>query len=801
MCAVMQVVVLAAVVTIVAGIGASAAPGENIALGKPYVIEPDPNYPSMSTPEADWSHVLTDGELIYGPRMPWVMLGTLGWMRPHTWIAVTIDLGQVEAIDQIRMHSFKTDQPNAQKYTDHVNFAVSEDGREYRVVADVHEASPDTDVPTGEGYPGALFAWFETRPDLAARGRYVRVTFAKPSALFFVWFDEVEVIAGDAGQAAREYRERFVFEGLSPSDYQSDWWGLLRRREAPRLLRAVLDDLDCALVQGVTEAGQKQTLEAEVETWRARLEQLPSQYPSDEDIDNISAQLEALRVRVLRGLFEKPLVAEAMPPYEEFSAKDVPDSGNGSVALRVLMAQNEREPAALLVTNTTGEPLNVTVRAVGGNLPGERLSLMTTWFQELRSGKTVADALLPITDGQFEIPAARSTMLYLLVDGRGLAAGEYGHRTILEAAGTSIPVQVNVQVSDVMLPDEPDLYLYNWSYLSEEFPILGTMDEEALAADLRDHYINTFIFGFCQRWATFDEDGNVTDFDFTIHDRWLKLHRNGRSFFMWFWLFDSMPNFRESFGRMEDGSPAYFEYKSPLWHTGLKNWVRAWVDHLEELGIGFDDFAFIPTDEQHVAEMEDTAYIRNVVKEVDPRIRIYANPYSHARLTPQGERELLVTDQHIRELAIPNCDILCPILGMEEDWPSMFDAPGQNTWLWNYTVHSKGNAPVEYRKQLWHTLNYGYEGTGFWAYGSISGSAWDDFDGGYGDYGVIYEHEDGPITSRRWEAWREGVEDYMLMRLAQEQGLDLTDDLAELLEDPDRIGELRQKWLDRLTRH
>lgn len=62
------------------------------------------------------------------------------------------------------------------------------------------------------------------------------------------------------------------------------------------------------------------------------------------------------------------------------------------------------------------------------------------------------------------------------------------------------------------------------------------------------------------------------------------------------------------------------------------------------------------------------------------------------------------------------------------------------------------------------------KGVGFWAYSDTSGSsAWDDFDGRRPDYAVVYENKNGPVSSRRWEAFREGIEDYQLFSAACER--------------------------------
>ena len=64
----------------------------------------------------------------------------------------------------------------------------------------------------------------------------------------------------------------------------------------------------------------------------------------------------------------------------------------------------------------------------------------------------------------------------------------------------------------------------------------------------------------------------------------------------------------------------------------------------------------------------------------------------------------------------------------------------------------------------WWAWYYGARGVGFWSYSDTGGSsAWEDVDGRRPDWAVVYETPRGIVSSRRWEAFREGLEDYVLL--------------------------------------
>jgi len=751
----MRCTVIWTVVAVVAvGSNVALAAGDNIALGKPYTMAPAPNYWHKGCTEPDDAIQLTDGEVASGPGQLWVQKLMVGWQNTE-WVTVVIDLGEVQAIDRVCMHSITG--YGGVAFPSHINVAVSDDSRTWLVVGDMSsERAVGYTIPDADGWA----YWFETPPGLAARGRYVRVAFKREG--WFVFCDEIEVHGGDASIPAKEYGEQFAAD---------DFDGLLKRRIKTQRLRDQ-HALTMGLLERCADCEEKLKLTKKLVEWHEELRRLKSL--PEEQLAEAFRALQVLRSEVLGLTYGRKLVGQRLRPYEVFQSTTLPRKANERILLHTLMAQNEREPAAVLLANTTSAPLTVTVHKQGGSLPKERLQCLHTKFQDVHHGKPVADALPPLENGQFTIPPVQSALLYLLVDSRGLQAGRYESNLTVEVPGESLPVRLVVQVAPVKLPDEPDLYLYNWSYL--DYSALLKMDEQALADDLDDHYINTFIFRRCP-WPKLDEQGNLTEpINFTLHDHLLDLHSDAK-FYMWFWWFG---------GRRETFGGAKLEHGSQAWENGIKNWVCAWVEHLKELGIDYDRFAFYPYDEAGSARVQESCDLADLIHQVDPNIKLFADPYNVND----------VKDSHVKQFTA-HFDIFCPLLGTEKNWPSMFEAQKQGTWLWNYSVMAKHTRPQAYRDRAWQSFLHGYEGCGFWSYGDITASAWDDFDGsGRTDYGVIYESDQGPVTSRRWEAWRDGVEDYMLMRIMEERGVqNVKADVAELVQHPSSISILRRKWL------
>ena len=108
-------------------------------------------------------------------------------------------------------------------------------------------------------------------------------------------------------------------------------------------------------------------------------------------------------------------------------------------------------------------------------------------------------------------------------------------------------------------------------------------------------------------------------------------------------------------------------------------------------------------------------------------------------------------------------------------------------WTYECLEPMKAQKPYSYYRLLpWRAFQRGQSGAGLWIYyyglGYAPGSVpWNDTLRPHGFSGVVYGSASSPvqglsediIPSRRWEAWREGVEDYQYLYELQ-QAIDRT---------------------------
>src|SRR5690606_15077937 len=114
----------------------------------------------------------------------------------------------------------------------------------------------------------------------------------------------------------------------------------------------------------------------------------------------------------------------------------------------------------------------------------------------------------------------------------------------------------------------------------------------------------------------------------------------------------------------------------------------------------------------------------------------------------------------------------------------------------------------EYRLMGWRTYYYGMKGTGFWNYADVGrlneNLITSNAQNLERDYAVIYISPKGDIvSSRRWEAFKLGIEDYQLLLcheniFGRKATLKLIKNLVSLDEDNPQIDLIRNQLISNI---
>jgi len=544
-----------------------------------------------------------------------------------------------------------------------------------------------------------------------------------------VWFDDISVLE--------------VTEAVAQSLAQQQMQARFASDVTVVRTMAVEADDQAALTQ--LNALQERAWGSELETdvdYRAG----PPWFPMHAELFRIAAQVNARR---LPGA--GPVAAWADDPFAAFPVAQLVPAERDAAA-EVVMCREERDQALVKLCTLANEPMPV--RVVIAPPAGDAAPALTvrevTCIDPGLGGQMYGDPLplLDLPDGRATMTLAPGVVrgVWLQIDSAGAAPGDYrAALTITPAAGAPVVREVNIRVLPIAMPAEKPVVTWNYSY--ENYWIMPERWEQA-RRDLVEHHIN----GYCWPhpylpWPVPGEDGALRPLDWSRFDAGLQSHDNIQWLLLW-------PGFEWGNNlalRLE------LEPGSAEWRTRFVEWFTALRAGLAERGFGPDRVAWYLADEPcNLTRATAVQLTGEVIREIAPDAYVLANPYGAAT-------------QELLEMMDPVVNLWCPSLSMLDDEHLEFFRAGTEVF-WSYQVLPKTCDPFAvYRLSFWRCHDMGITGQGFWCYADAQGSNWDAYDHERAEYAPIYDGDPRElIPGRRWEAWREGVEDYTLLWMLDE---------------------------------
>jgi outer membrane protein assembly factor BamB len=436
----------------------------------------------------------------------------------------------------------------------------------------------------------------------------------------------------------------------------------------------------------------------------------------------------------------KIITAYAANPWAPFGGMDEVIEGRTPEAkISVEAFQGEYESTAANLFNFSGSSRTLRVMVDKFTGPEGAVSISADDVITLREVIDVptqdsdlsSDALPELNTGNLlVVPAWNGRQLWFTINTAKLTSGTWKAKVHLKSLDVQFieeVVEISIKIWDTRLPVEQPLNLCNWS---------GTKTPKGTFEDQIAHGVNVFTRSIPPK-ATFNESGNITKIDYTKHDAYMANHvPHGTVLF-------------HSLVKLDGPAEAY----SDIWLKAYSSFIPQWIKHLKEQGYDYDNFAFYPQDEPGLEHGKNVARLLKLaipIRKIDPQIRIYANPVSH------------ITIEQLEEIE-PFIDIWTPLNTMifPEEKLEFIHATRKQFWNYACSDNAKNLTPLEYsRFQAWMSWHYGHTGIGFYTYYQGS-NYWFQPESGF-EYGMIYEGK-GVVTSKRWEAVRDGVEDYTLL--------------------------------------
>ncbi len=453
------------------------------------------------------------------------------------------------------------------------------------------------------------------------------------------------------------------------------------------------------------------------------------------------------------AIWEDPNPWDDVPPYKIYPRKDLSNAG-----VNVTMLGNETESRAVYLTNLSSKALYLKIKPPEWHdQSGEKLNNRSiVGFREgINVGTTkntvVMDALPKLNEGRIVVvPTGESRQLWLTFRSKALNPGLYKANLMIYALGIENPQQqiaLNLRVSTVALPEKSRFNFYTWAHL-------GASPNDRLTQkrlkDLLDHL--TTVFGTSAPAQRFDKNGKLTgDVDWSGHDAWMREFL-GKGVVL-------ISSFQYTLHGPKE-APMWSDPWKKAYIAGLRNYVA----HLKKLGFDYKDFSLYPVDEPWLTGMENVKVLANcarLAKEADPNVQIYCDPAGMP--TPENSAALVP----LVDIWMPQIDLL---KRKDKTLLNFYKKTGAQVWTYEAPPLAKLLKPLGlYRMQPWLAFRYGLTGSGMWTYNYQNIWPTKQSDQANASYSIVYEDGQTIVPSRRWEAYRDGVEDFNMLTLLREE--------------------------------
>lgn len=491
-----------------------------------------------------------------------------------------------------------------------------------------------------------------------------------------------------------------------------------------------------------------------------------------EDLGTLSRQLGKFVL-----LDQKDFFVWDTDPYMNIGRDETPESkGAGLQRIEVSLAQGEYRDKVFMVS-ACDKDARVEVSVGSGTLPRGSVQVSETLYLKNLRGEETGDAVYPLS-GSLTIPAWESRQIRVRFDGRfsGLKSGRYTFQVKVRDTNSGIErvIPGTVEVFPFQLPSYD--ILSNNCYT--EFDSSEFYDGDLLAkavAHMKMYGLNV-VYVHPVEMPTIkelDAEANVIRFDDTLFTKrvggvlsaWKAAQGRERLTFVF-----TISGMYELGLKRDD-----LKFPGQQWKAVLAQWLKHFKEVTRGLGVADQDWMLVLGDEANESALiQKEIPMAEAIKGLDPTIRLTCNTST------------IVNDPEMSRRFFKAFDILQPELNSLKsnsylrDWLRKGGKP-----LWTYKcaggLNQTGKNVYEYyRVYGWDLVKYGLTGTGVWTYcaqAQAQKSA---------GYVLVFRQDSDVMNARRYEVFREGVDDYryvwMLREVARKRGPKATKDAEKTIQ-------------------
>lgn len=441
-----------------------------------------------------------------------------------------------------------------------------------------------------------------------------------------------------------------------------------------------------------------------------------------------TAYLELLKRKV--NMPASKLYAEVCNPWQDFKTDlmDISQVGNAPQSIQINNYINAQQYAAFWICNMSNTAQAISL-SLSKNTAISQIAFYEAKYVLSRNYKYTPDALVPVTT---KITMQPGEVKFFMMSQIAKTAGSDKFNIQIKGPSGSRTIPVSTYNSRIMLDKNGiNLNTVNWAYYF--YPMLQGKEAEA-TKNLRSHYTNSIVIPV--EYLPSVKDLVVTP-KFAKYVPFCREYKN---------IMLILDIRKQSKSK---------DYLSEPWKAAFLKWYDLVLNEFRKQGIdpAGKNIYLYAVDEATPAEVPYLVDFLTWIRKANPKIKLYAT----------------VHNKVAREALMPLLDVT-QILSTSLMSVDVKDKDMRRIWL--YDTKRKWYEPYQsYRLMAWEAFYKGYGGIGFWNYADFSKtsnnsiSSWDDFDGGYADYNAIYDNGNKILNSRRWEAFKVGLEDYYVLQL------------------------------------
>jgi len=712
---------------------ATADSRQNLALHRPYKLEPAPNYGGATSPNG--ATELTDGVTTPGGTM-WTQRTAVGWSRVRP-VTVTIDLGQVTTVGEITWHGAAG--ASGVEWPWAIYAYASEDGNHFTALGDLValDAARSGPPPVGK-YAEHTF----TGPVGPVYARYVRLMVDPHDPYVFV--DEIQIFGGTPQATSST--------AATVTDTTADFWRAHASFKAADVIQKDAARIRARLAQIQLPTSTRSKLDSKAASSAASA----AASARASALDHASLPLNSAHAAIFAALGsaeqssgEPALQAWPANPWTPLLPED-PKRGVVPAQLDIMAMRGERRSSAINIRNSSPEDAIVDISIDLDGVKPAQIQIAPVAWTETEPGIWIA-AKIVAPETTFNVPAGVTEQAWITLDAGESSPGLHmGRIHVRSRGGAAVELPLAFRVFATHFPAHTTLLLQGWDYL-QGTGASGITDAniDAVGNFLRSQDVNV---AWAMRTAMdvtgIDANGHLTHPPSTrVLERWLA-------------RWPTASRYRVFLSVKNDISG--ISISDPRFNGAVKEWANYWAAAVRRLGKQPADFDLELVDEPRTDAMAQTvlAWAR-AIKSSSAGFHLWVNPnWADPSATPPEILNLF--------------DVICINLHIAQDggerywqWARQLAAHGKWVELYGTDGPAKQLDPYAYyRLMSWRANDVGARGIGFWSFSDTGGGESSNaFASQAIDYVPYFLDHAKATNSKEMVAIREGLQDYEYLRL------------------------------------